>query len=177
MPQPNSRCAHWEFHATRHGISPPDRYPQFPSTSDYEPHPPAYELCEANLTHADLRLANMSCARLTNANLTSALLGGVDRGSADLTGANLTDAELSHGVSLVKADLTDAILVGANLSPTSTAGEYVANSPSRTVMTSATICRADLTEADLTDVRYSESTIWPQGFVPDTSPSPTPPLQ
>ena len=89
------------------------------------------DLERANLTGADLTGANLTFANLIRAILIRAILERAKLTRADLTGADLTGAYL-EGADLTKADLSDANLTGANL-----------------------------TRVYLGDVRYDDSTIWP----------------
>jgi len=96
-------------------------------------------LPDANLYLANLYLANLYLANLTNANLPHANLPDANLYLANLTNANLTRADL-YLANLTNANLTRADLTGANL-----------------------------TRADLTGAKYSEDTVWPDGFDPDAA--------
>jgi uncharacterized protein YjbI with pentapeptide repeats len=89
----------------------------------------------------DLRGAGLTRADLTHADLSYADLTG-----ADLTGADLTRARLNVAI-LTDAILTDADLPQADLT--------------RADLTGADLTRADLTGAYLRDVKYGDSTVWP----------------
>ena len=89
----------------------------------------------------DLRGAN-----LRGANLRYSPLRGADLTGADLTGAILTVADLTGAV-LRGAVLTGAVLRGANLRGADLRG--------------ADLTRAELEGAKLRDVRYDNSTTWP----------------
>jgi uncharacterized protein YjbI with pentapeptide repeats len=124
-----------------------------------------------DLSRADLSDMNLRGVNLTDVNLTGTYLNGVRyddstiwpdsvrdvlrvwRGDknlirANLTGANLRNADLT-GANLTGADLTGAKLRGASLE-------------------GADLYGADLTDVDfwdvfLKDVKYDDSTIWPDG--------------
>ncbi|MEL6147976.1 MAG: pentapeptide repeat-containing protein, partial [Chloroflexota bacterium] len=106
------------------------------------------KLREANLSKASLKYANLSEASLSEANLSGAkmrkvnLTGARLRGSR-LTGADLRNADLS-GTNLDSADLSEADLRYANLS-------------------GAVLKNANLKRVSLTDTRFSESTVMPDG--------------
>ncbi len=76
-------------------------------------------LCDADLSGADLRCANLRNADLRNADLRCANLRNADLRNADLRCANLSDADLRdadlRGANLSNADLFGANLRGANL--------------------------------------------------------------
>jgi uncharacterized protein YjbI with pentapeptide repeats len=136
-------------------------------------------LTGANLTRAVLTDSDLRGADLTGAILTRAYLKGVKyddstvwpdsvrdvlrvwQGDADLTGADLTDANLYRAnlteANLTEADLTGAILAGANLTRAVL---------TRAVLTGAILTFAKLTGAYLKDVKYDDSTVWPDGFTP-----------
>ena len=92
-----------------------------------------------DLTSANLPDANLYLANLTNANIPDANLTNANLYLANLTNANLTRADL-YLANLTNANLTRADLTGANL-----------------------------TRADLTGAKYSEDTVWPDGFDPDAA--------
>ena len=91
-------------------------------------------LCDADLSGADLRCANLSDADLRDADLRCANLSNADLFGANLRGANLSDANLRNA-DLRNADLRNADLCRADLS----------NADLR----NADLCRADLSNADL----------------------------
>lgn len=120
-------------------------------------------LSGANLSHADLLTANFSGANLSHADLGGAYLIEADLRGADLRGANLREAYLSgadlradlSGASLGGADLRGAILSGADLSGANSRADL------RGVDLRADPRRADLSRADLNNVKWDETTIWP----------------
>ena len=107
------------------------------------------DLCEVNLTGADLRGANLAGTDLIGANLSKAdlrrvdlagaNLGRVDLGRANLSGANLGEADL-RGANLAGTDLTGANLSEADLRRVDLAGANLGR---------ADLYRADLGRADL----------------------------
>jgi uncharacterized protein YjbI with pentapeptide repeats len=77
------------------------------------------DLCEANLSganlsQANLRVASLRGADLSRASLIEADLGGADLKKADLGGADLSGAKLTS-TTLFEANLTKAKLLGADL--------------------------------------------------------------
>lgn len=119
-----------------------------------------FDFSRADLTGADASRANLAWASLQRASAR-----GIDLSYADLTGAILLGADLSQaylaGSNLARANLRDAVLVGADLSDA-----YLAIT---------NLAGADLTDARLHNVtmigiRYDDSTIWPDGFVPPPRP-------
>ena len=77
------------------------------------------DLCDANLSGAELRYADLRDADLSDANLIGANLRGADLCDADLSDANLRYADLRYAslchTNLKGADLRDADLRGADL--------------------------------------------------------------
>ena len=71
-------------------------------------------LCDADLSGADLRCANLRNADLRNADLRCANLSDADLRDADLRGANLSNADL-FGANLRGANLRNADLFGASI--------------------------------------------------------------
>ena len=71
-------------------------------------------LCDADLSGADLRCANLRNADLRNADLRCANLRDADLRDADLRGANLSNADL-FGANLRGANLRNADLFGASI--------------------------------------------------------------
>ena len=100
-------------------------------------------LSDANLSDAYLRGANLSDANLSDANLRGSNLRGADLSDADLSDADLSDANLSD------ADLSDANLSGADLRY---ADLRYAD------LRYANLRGADLIRANLSGVRYNETT-------------------
>jgi uncharacterized protein YjbI with pentapeptide repeats len=98
-------------------------------------------LTEAVLIKVNLYGANLFGALLTRVNLTRANLR-----DADLRGANLTEAVLTEAV-LISARMFDANLTGANLTGADLRG--------------ANLTGAYLTGVHLKDVKYDDSTVWP----------------
>jgi uncharacterized protein YjbI with pentapeptide repeats len=128
-------------------------------------------LIRANLTGANLRSADLTGANLTGADLTDAILT-----YAILTGAILTDAILTFakltGAFLTDAILPDAILSGADLSNANLPGANLTRADLTGAdlfgadligadLIGADLTRADLTRAYLRDVKYDDSTVWP----------------
>ena len=98
-------------------------------------------LTDANLAHADLRVADLSEASLyrtdlTRASLSQAILVGTDLRFANLTGANFVNADLA----CAKFGGYGSKLTNANLQ--------------------ASIIGADFREADLTDVEWLPGELW-----------------
>ncbi|MGW6378159.1 pentapeptide repeat-containing protein [Rhodococcus sp. NPDC055112] len=127
-------------------------------------------LSDADLRGANLRGANLRRAHLTDADLTDVDLRGANLSGAHMSGANLTDANLTgadlRGANL-SANLSGANLSGANLSGANLLDAFLSGAD----LTDADLC-VDLFGADLTEIHYSSSTKWPDGFSP---PLPTPP--
>ncbi len=98
-------------------------------------------LVDGSLERVNLYQANLVDANLMGANLFGAHLFGANLERAYLRDANLADANLGF------ANLADASLGGADL-----AGAILRN--------------ADLAGASLGDARYSDDTVWPEGFDP-----------
>ncbi|WP_378733949.1 pentapeptide repeat-containing protein [Nocardia brasiliensis] len=125
------------------------------------------DLTNANLTGANLIHANLINANLIEADLTDANLSGADLTGADLEEADLTDANLS-GSNLIDANLTDAKLTSANLIRANLIRAYL----ERANLIDADLSGADLSGAQLIDaastanVKYDETTRWPEGFPP-----------
>ncbi len=113
-------------------------------------------LSGANLRSADLSGANLRSASLCTANLRSANLYGANLRTADLHSANLRSANLSganlYDVNLRSANLRSANLSGANLSSVDLRG--------------ADLRGADLRGVNLYGARYSQGTLFPDGFDP-----------
>ena len=97
-------------------------------------------LCDADLSGADLRCANLSDADLRDADLRCANLS-----NADLFGANLRNADL-FGANLRGANLSDANLRNANLR----------NADLR----NADLCRADLCGASIDQMMWNIYTVF-----------------
>jgi uncharacterized protein YjbI with pentapeptide repeats len=116
-------------------------------------------LRQANLKGANLLLAHLYRANLINANLEAANLSVVNLWEAKLEGANLTDANLKranlHGANLTNANLRGANLTDAMLDYTNLTG---AN------LTGANLTGAILDGAKMSEVKWDESTRWPDGF-------------
>jgi Pentapeptide repeats (8 copies) len=100
------------------------------------------ELAETTMPGRDLRDVDMNKALLRGALMTRVDLRGADLRGADLRGADLTGADLTG------ADLRGADLTGADLF--------------RVDLTAANMRKADLTGAKLSEVIWSEDTVWPQ---------------
>jgi uncharacterized protein YjbI with pentapeptide repeats len=110
------------------------------------------DLCEANLSGADLDRADLSGADLTGANLSRAKLIEVDLGKAKLVHANLTEADLFRAY-LYEADLTEVDLSKANLS----GADLTVADLSKAKLVQADLSRADLNGADLTEADLSRA--------------------
>lgn len=109
----------------------------------------------ADLARADLMAAVFVSATLANTELSGATLRGADLRQANLRGANLTGADLTS------ADLRGAVLVGANLTDADLTDVDLAG---------ANLAAADLTGVVLTGARNDQTTRWPYGFAPLTTP-------
>ncbi len=119
------------------------------------------DLSGANLSGADLRSAHLYSANLYDANLRgahlySANLSGANLRSADLSGANLRSA------SLCTANLRSANLYGANLYGANLSGANLSSVDLR----GADLRGADLRGVNLYGARYSQGTLFPDGFDP-----------
>jgi uncharacterized protein YjbI with pentapeptide repeats len=114
------------------------------------------KLDQAALTGADLSGANLDFAWLDQATLTGANLRGAKLGHAKLTGADLTDADLTNAV-LTRAILTNAVLTRAILSHADLSSADLTGANLR----GAYLTGADLYLAYLKDVKYDNSTVWP----------------
>jgi uncharacterized protein YjbI with pentapeptide repeats len=132
------------------------------------------KLFRANLTKAIPFRVNLTSANLRQANLTGAIMGGANLFRANLAAADLSDANLTHA-NLPDANLPDANLHQANLTGANLTGANLgrANLTDAT-LTDATLTRTNLTDANLTDADLSgivgpESTVWPEGQVPQPS--------
>jgi uncharacterized protein YjbI with pentapeptide repeats len=155
------------------------------------------KLNKTDLSHAFLESADLNGADLSGANLSDAALGGANLNEALLKGANLSGADLSgatglrsellasqimrsikgelpsfrdptQGAWLAGADLSDAVLVGANLSGSEL---FMANfedadlrgadlssaSLHRTILIGANLRSANLSNANLTDAYLVEA--------------------
>jgi hypothetical protein len=91
----------------------------------------------ANLSHANLTGATLEGAQLNNATLENIILTG-----AKLKGANLENCVLDHNADLSQTDLSNAILIRANLE-----GAKLNNA----ILTNANLSGAKLNDANLTN--------------------------
>ncbi len=119
----------------------------------------AADLRGANLAGISAALMRCSATLLRDTNLSHASLVGVqlrlcDATGAKFAGADLRDADLRSCV-LTSADLSDSNLTNANLEGCD--------------LQNAKLARARLTNAHLEEIRYSRSTVWPEGFTPPDS--------
>lgn len=114
----------------------------------------------ARLAHAMIRHSNLARAGMSRVNLEGSDLVGTDLRLAELRHARLTGAKLHH-THLQEADLRGANLQQADLRSANLVG---------TDLRGANLHGADLAEADLTDVQYDATTIWPAGFQPPRPP-------
>ena len=125
---------------------------------------------EVNLSSVDLSatpLAKIELpdAQLRGANFSAAGLDGSDLAGADLTAAILFFANL-HRANLKGAKLKRANLQGAMLEETDLSGADLTNANLKNVkLTGATIDVA----TNFSGVKYNESTVWPEGFLPPKS--------
>lgn len=127
------------------------------------------QLSGSNLTRAELDGARLSDASLIDADFSHASLRGAILRGAELRGAVLEGADLS-GADLRNANLAEADLLGANLT-----GADLSNANLR----SADFSRANLSGARFTSCTIegavwsgairSDSTLFPDAFVPTTS--------
>ena len=100
---------------------------------------------------------DLSETDLKNADLHGFNLQGFNLGSFDLYKTNLRGANL-RGANLILSDLSNADLSGADLRDAELKGIGIyANSPS---------ISADLTGANLENIKYNKNTVWPKGFTP-----------
>jgi hypothetical protein len=118
-------------------------------------------LAGANLTRVDLARADLTSARLTRADLTSARLTGAHLFDAVLAGADLTGAVLTRAI-LIGAHLTGANLTRANLTRANLTGAHLTRAGDPRII------HVDLTDADLTGVRWPEGVQVPEGWVVDS---------
>jgi uncharacterized protein YjbI with pentapeptide repeats len=102
-----------------------------------------------NLRHAELAETTMPGRDLRDVDMNKALLRGALMTRVDLRGADLRGADLT-GADLTGADLRGADLTGAELF--------------RVDLTAANMRKADLTGAKLSEVIWSEDTVWPQAI-------------
>ena len=138
------------------------------------------DLREADLRQADLRRVDFRGAHLREADLLGADLRGAQLSGADLRGAHLRRADL-RGASLLGADLLGARLFGALL-----LGADLREADLRQAdLREANLSRADLRKADLhetdlrgadlssanlsglelRDIKWNQTTIWPDGSI------------
>jgi uncharacterized protein YjbI with pentapeptide repeats len=108
----------------------------------------------AVLTRTDLTRADLSDAKLSDAKLDGAVLTRADLTRADLSGAFLGRANLGGAV-LTRADLTGAALAGAFLGSANLGGA---------VLTHADLTRVDLTNTELTGVKWPDEVPAPAGW-------------
>ena len=102
------------------------------------------------LLDVDLRDVDLTGADLHGVNLQDFNLGFSDLYNTNLRGANL------RGANLILSDLSNADLSGADLRDAELKGIGIyANSPSGS---------ADLTGANLENIKYNKNTVWPYGF-------------
>lgn len=122
-------------------------------------------LCAADLVGAILEGANLSQAvlgdaKLSHAKLNRAYLDEANLHCADLTDAQLRDAYLRHaklsGAYLCHADFHYAVLTGADL-----AGADL----SYAILTQADLTGANLSDADLSGIRFDQSTTFSSATV------------
>ena len=107
------------------------------------------------LVGVDLSETDLKNADLHGFNLQGFNLGSFDLYKTNLRGANLRGANL-RGANLILSDLSNADLSGADLRDAELKGIGIyANSPSGS---------ADLTGANLENIKYNKNTVWPYGF-------------
>ena len=107
-------------------------------------------LCDADLSGADLRCANLSNADLFGANLRGANLSDANLRNADLRNADLRNADLCRA-DLSNADLRNADLCRADLS----------NADLRCAdLRNADLCRADLCGASIDQMMWNIYTVF-----------------
>lgn len=118
---------------------------------------------EVNLDEGDLRDVNLSNSNLSYASMVRANLSG-----ANLSHTNLSDAELDSAC-LNKADLSQAVLESANLASANLSEANLRNANlSYSNLKAADLGKADLRGADLEDVKYDETTRFPEDFNPSS---------
>ena len=128
------------------------------------------DLSNATLRRMDLRDANLSTANLSGANLQGALYNAstqwpadfsvADAGMHEITpGVNLSGADLSEKY-LVKADLRNADLSGANLNGTNLRDANLNGAR----LTRTNLSGANLSGTKLHGVNHDQHTKWPEGF-------------
>ena len=111
------------------------------------------DLCDANLSHVELRGANLREANLRDANLSHAGLGG-----ANLRGSDLTDAKLTH-VDLICADLNSANLSRAGLIDADLREANLSHAKLKVNLSRADLRGADLSYADLSHAKLNEANL------------------
>ena len=111
-------------------------------------------LIEINLQKAFLIGAELQEAYLFMANLSEADLRSANLHNANLEEANLRGANL-HNVNLGEAKLIAADLTGANITDTD--------------LWAADFTGANLSRANLRGAIYNETTLWPEGFNPESA--------
>ena len=112
-------------------------------------------LCDADLSGADLRCANLRNADLRNADLRCANLSDADLRDADLRGANLSNANL-FGANLRGANLRGANLFGANLRGANLRGADLFGANLR----DANLSNANLREASIDQMMWNIYTVF-----------------
>ncbi|HEX2529808.1 MAG TPA: pentapeptide repeat-containing protein [Geminicoccus sp.] len=121
-------------------------------------------LRDAELQGADLTRANLQRAELWGANLQGAILAYVELQGADLSGANLQRAEL-WGANLQRAGLWGANLQGASLAYAELQGAYLTQANLHKAILAyaklqeTDLQRANLREADLTQANLQEANL------------------
>ena len=117
-------------------------------------------LCDADLSGADLRCANLRNADLRNADLRCANLSDADLRDADLRCANLSNADL-FGANLRGANLSDANLRNADLRNADLCRADLSNADLRCAdLRNADLCRADLCGASIDQMMWNIYTVF-----------------
>ena len=113
------------------------------------------DLSRANLSNADFHDVNLSRAALCGADLSDADLGRADLRDADLSDANLSRANLS-GFGLQNTDWRDSVLRGADLSGCNLCGATLL----QVNLSGADLSRTNLHKADLRDTTLSRANLY-----------------
>lgn len=112
------------------------------------------DLSELNLQHAKLRNANLAHANLSSANLSHAILCGSNLTEANLKGVSLILADLEEAI-LDDADMSNAVLKQANMRKTSMKGAILNFADLReTVLSESNLSKAKLREIKAMDSRF-----------------------
>jgi hypothetical protein len=129
------------------------------------------DLREGSFQRTRLEGADLRHTVLTGANLVEADLRRADCARADLNDAVLTKADLSGAIlteaTIRRADLRDASLIGARLARADMSGSNLTNADLTGSDLSGTILlESVLLGVNLTNVQWTDETVWPTGAEP-----------